>query len=233
MVVYEEGNFFGAGSYLPITGMDPVIVVCGSGTTNKLQVGLSDGTDLVLTLGTYATRSWSGKLIKYVKIIEGTARPYYNQTSDAPIFELKGMVFGGTIPNNFAFNPPLLGDCQLRDLESIAPRRVTAGGAALVDEEVASDGSGSGTLVGKQNYPGYIAYISAAISNDALGTSPHDAVITLEDSEDNIIDTIRLGVNTPMKKQIRFSVLGPLTYSYKNGDSVSHWFYLSAYTVVP
>ena len=232
-VVYEEGNYFSAGSYLPIEGMDPILVVTGSGSSNKLQVGLKDGTVLILKLGTYATRSWQGKLVKYVKVVEGTARPYYAQTGDAPVFSLKGMIMG-TTPDGFAFNNELLGDVMMRSLEVVAPRRVTVGASApAVDLDVASGGTGSGTLVGTQNYPGYIVYISAAISGDSLGTSPHDAVITLTDDLGYVVDEIRLGVNSPTKIMLRMAALGPISYKYTNGDSVSHWFYLNAYTVVP
>lgn len=234
MVIFTEGDFYGPGSYLPVRPFKHVGIYCNNTTGNVIEVGFSDGSVAKFTLDNYSTRSWSTENIRYIKVVSGSVRPLVDETSFGTLRELKSMIFG-TIPVDLGSQViPLTQNALMRDLELIAPTRETAPlTAPLLDESVAAAGTGTGTFLASTTYNGSLAYIQMAISDDALGTSPHASYIQILDSAGNIVAMIKGAVNSPFFGKIQLQSIGQYTYKYLNGDSVAHWFFLSAYVVIP
>lgn len=234
MVIFTEGDFYGPGSYLPVKPFKHVGIYCSGTSDNVIEVGFLDGSVAKFTLGNYSSRSWNTENIRYIKVVSGLVRPLVDETTFGTLSELKSMIFG-SFPANFTSEVnPLTQNALMRDLEVIAPTRETAPlTAPLLDLSVAAAGSGNGTFLASTTYNGSLAYIQMGISEDALGTSPHDSYIQILDSAGNIVAMIKGAVNSPFFGKIQLQSIGQYTYKYLNGDSVAHWFFLSAYVVIP
>lgn len=115
-----------------------------------------------------------------------------------------------------------------RLLETIRP----AGGSSgklIVDESVAAAGTGSGTYT--PNLGIDYALFTGGISQDTLGTSPHDSYITVTDGNGRLMFKIRGALNSPFKIYIG-PLAGTVNIAWANGDSVAHWFLLNIYETV-
>lgn len=112
-----------------------------------------------------------------------------------------------------------------RLLETIRPSRGSQE-KLVVDESVASAGSGSATY--SPSLGTDYALFTGGISQDSLGTSPHDSYITVTDGNGNLMFKIRGALNSPFKIRIG-PLAGTVNIAWKNGDSVAHWFLLNIY----
>jgi hypothetical protein len=115
-----------------------------------------------------------------------------------------------------------------RLLETIRPSRGSQG-KLVVDESVASAGSGSATYSPSLGID--YAFFTGGISQDSLGTSPHDSYITVTDGNGYLMFKIRGALNSPFKIRIG-PLAGTVNIAWENGDSVAHWFLLNIYESV-
>ncbi len=174
----------------------------------------------------------------YYEAVQGNAKnistklvlePGYDG-EDVPYLALQGSYLAGGIPGVSKYNP-------VAAIEAISRLGSSSGGGSVaIDADVASGASGSGELLSPtymQN--GELLVITWGISHDSVGTSPHAPYILVLDPQSTPILKVRGVVNPYGSVIVRVSEAvsssAPYTFSYENGDSVSHWFLLAAYTI--
>lgn len=115
-------------------------------------------------------------------------------------------------------------DTPFRLLERIAGNNASLAATVAVDESVAAAGTGSsGSLSYSQ---GDLITFSWGISQDTLGTSPHDSYIGLYNGASTpvLLFRVRGAVNPYGTMRFIMDGSGSVSISWKNGDSVAHWF---------
>ena len=112
-------------------------------------------------------------------------------------------------------------DTPFRVLEKIGGINGYYANTLVVDESVASAGSGSDTLDVLQ---GEKVIYTWGISQDSLGTSPHDSYIELLSENGALVHKARGAVNPYGVLEFIAERVSPMTIKYVNGDSVAHWF---------
>lgn len=169
--------------------------------------------------------------------VQGGIWDFVTLTNDATVTVTFGMNILLNALNQIASlspNTPYLdvynttSDTILRSIERIVPR----GGVlaqATVNESVASAGSGSSGPYSLDIAT--LVYLQLAISQDSLGTSPHDSYIYIEDSSSRIVYEVVGAVNSPLVAQFYTTVSGGYIIKWYNGDSVAHTFFASMYAV--
>lgn len=135
---------------------------------------------------------------------------------------LSGYVSGGS-----GLSSALGSDNWSRLLEKISSLRTGSFGN-YVDESVAAAGSGSVTF--SVSTPGYL-HVSAGISQDTLGTSPHASYLKLNDPNGSTMFGLKGAVIPYAMSSLRAPLTGTYTLEWLNGDSVAHWFFCEVYVV--
>ena len=130
--------------------------------------------------------------------------------------------------NTASLDQPVTSFTPWRLLELIAKARGSAN-SLVVDESVASGGSGTGTFTPNEGVDE--ALFTGGISQDSLGTSPHDSYISVTDGNGNLVFKIRGALNSPFAVKVH-GLWGKCNIAWSNGDSVAHWFQLNIYEVI-
>lgn len=192
-------------------------------------------TILDMPLDPYETRKISGKAFSKVLLVSGSCG-MVGGLEDIVNDVLLGNYSSSLFTSGNSMQGPRVGDSLIQQIESISPRAgfFSTFTAPVLDESVAAAGSLSKTnIIGGVNY-GALMYFYMGISQDALGTSPHASYIDLYDNYSGyLIARVKGAINSPLSGKFVFPVPSGggqnttgVSYSYLNGDSVAHWFFL-------
>lgn len=120
-----------------------------------------------------------------------------------------------------------------RMLEIIRP--INGGGSGImVDESLASAGSGTNTTSFQDLTVGDEVKVVWGMSQDSLGTSPHDSYMSITGgTSGSVYWKARGAVNPYGTYEFRLvTTESKLEVAWENGDSVAHWFFLLVMKVV-
>lgn len=169
--------------------------------------------------------------------VEGGYFDFVTLTNDATVTVTFGMDIAKDYLNQItplSPNQPYLNtynqtsDTLLRSIERIVPRNGVVANTNF-NESIAAAGSGN---IGPYSLQiGTWVLVQLGISQDALGTSPHASYIKFVDPENSVVIEAIGAINSPLNEKFYVTRAGNYNFSYLNGDSVAHTFFVNMYAV--
>lgn len=169
--------------------------------------------------------------------VEGGFFDFVTLTNDATVTATFGMDIAKDYLNSIASlspNTPYLNtynqttDTLLRSVERIVPRNGVVASAKSVFAVSAGTSSVSGTYL----LPVATKVIlQLGISQDVLGTTPHDSYLAFNDQNDRPIAYVAGAINSPLTISFYTAIEGNYYLAWGNGDTVTHTFLYNMYAV--